>query len=60
MRPSTVQLSSRDSGIDDIAPAFGLGQLGQVEHQASLDQFLGLTAMVELRGGHRVAAGECG
>ena len=44
--------------IDDVLPAFLLGQFGQVEHQAGLDQLFGLTAMVELGGGHRIAAGD--
>ena len=35
-----------------------VGDIGQVAHQAGLDQFLGLPAMVELGGAHRIAAGD--
>ena len=41
-----------------MLPAFLLGDLGQVAHQPGLHQLLGLAAVVELRGAHRVAAGD--
>ena len=42
--------------MNEVAPAFGLGNIGQVEHEAGLDQLLGLAAVVELGGAHGLAA----
>ena len=45
---------------DDLGPFLLGGELGEVEHQAGRDQFLGLAAVVELGGAHRIAAGDAG
>ena len=58
MLPSSVQPSSSDGGLTTSAQFSSVGEVGQVAHQAGLDQLLGLAAVVELGGPHRVAAGD--
>ena len=43
---------------DEILPALLFGKIGEIAHETGFDEFLGLAAMVELRGGHRIAAGD--
>ena len=52
---ATVEQALR---TDNLGPLFLRGKVGQITHQAGLHQFLRLAAMVELRGAHRVAAGD--
>jgi hypothetical protein len=45
-------------GLDELLPALLGGELGEVAHEAGLHQLLGLLAVVEHRGAHRLAAGD--
>jgi len=43
---------------NDVLPAFLLGDLREVAHETRLNKFLRLASVIELRGGHRVAASD--